>query len=323
MQHNQYGTGGEYGSGSRSATSGVIAASASAPALRREQLAHWFRNSEWSQVFRHLLRNRGAVIGLVVIGAFVAAAVFAPYLATHDPLETSLTTRLMGPSGEHWLGSDELGRDLYSRMLYGGRISLNIGLISVLIGAAIGVPVGAVSGYYGGKLDIITQRFIDIMIAFPGILLAIVVVAVLGVGVQNVMIATGIASVPVYARLVRGSVLSVKEQSYVKAAKAAGISDPAIIFRHVLPNCLAPIIVQSTFQIATAILWAAGLSFLGLGAQAPMPEWGRILSQGRGYMRTAVHLTTFPGMAILLMVLGFNLLGDGLRDALDPKSRGR
>ena len=291
--------------------------------LSYARLRHWFRNSEWSRVMRHLLRNRGAVIGLVIIGTFVLAAAFAPYLATHNPLETSLGTRLTAPGGEHWLGSDELGRDLFSRMLYGGRISLNIGVISVVIGVAIGVPIGSISGYYGGKLDIITQRFIDIMIAFPGILLAIVVVAVLGVGVRNVMIATGIASVPVYARLVRGSVLSVKEQSYVKAARAAGISDAAIIFRHVLPNCLAPVIVQSTFQIATAILWAAGLSFLGLGAQAPMPEWGRILSQGRGYMRTAPHLTTIPGTAILLMVLGFNLLGDGLRDALDPKSRAR
>jgi peptide/nickel transport system permease protein len=206
-------------------------------------------------------------------------------------------------------------------MLYGGRISLGIGIISVAIGAGIGVPLGALSGYYGGKFDILMQRFIDIMIAFPGILLAIVVVTVLGVGVENVMIATGIASVPIYARLVRGSVLAAKEQSYVAAARAAGIGNGSIIFRHILPNCLAPIIVQSTFQIATSILWAAGLGFLGLGAQAPTPEWGAILSNGRDYIRTAHHLTTYPGMAILFMVLGFNLVGDGLRDALDPKTR--
>lgn len=279
------------------------------------------RQSEIRAVGRHLLRNRGAVVGLVIIGSFVLASLFAPLLATHSPTDTSVIDRLQPISGEHWLGTDELGRDLFSRMLYGGRISLNIGIISVAIGILIGVPIGAVSGYYGGRLDIITQRFIDIMIAFPGILLAIVVVTVLGVGVTNVMIATGIASVPIYARLVRGSVLAAKEQSYVTAAQAAGIGDFSIIFRHILPNCIAPVIVQSTFQIATSILWAAGLGFLGLGAQAPTPEWGAILSNGREYIRTAHHLTTYPGLAILLMVLGFNLVGDGLRDALDPKTR--
>ena len=282
--------------------------------------ARW-KQSELRAVLKHLLRNRGAVIGLVIIGGFVLASLLAPVLATHSPTETSLTTRLQPVSSEHFLGTDELGRDLFTRMLYGGRISLNIGIISVAIGIALGVPIGSISGYYGGKLDIVTQRFIDIMIAFPGILLAIVIVTVLGVGVENVMIATGIASVPIYARLVRGSVLAAKEQSYVLAAKAAGISDGSIIFKHILPNCLAPIIVQSTFQIATSILWAAGLGFLGLGAQAPTPEWGAILSNGRDYIRTAHHLTTFPGLAILLMVLGFNLVGDGLRDALDPKTR--
>lgn len=279
------------------------------------------KSSEFREVLKHLVRNRGAVIGMLIIGFFVVASLAAPLIATHSPTATSLVNRLQPASSTHLLGTDELGRDLFSRMLYGGRISLNIGIISVLIGVLIGVPIGAVSGYYGGKLDIITQRFIDIMIAFPGILLAIVVVTVLGVGVQNVMIATGIASVPIYARLVRGSVLSIKEQSYVTAARAAGLRDTTIIFKHVLPNCLGPLIVQSTFQIATSILWAAGLGFLGLGAQAPTPEWGAILSNGRDYIRTAHHLTTYPGLAILLMVLGFNLVGDGLRDALDPRTR--
>jgi peptide/nickel transport system permease protein len=279
------------------------------------------QQSEFRAVMRHLLRNRGAVIGLVIIGLFVVAALGAPLITNQSPTDTSLPDRLQPASWEHLLGTDELGRDLLTRMLYGGRISLGIGLISVAIGILIGVPIGAVSGYYGGKLDIIAQRFIDIMIAFPGILLAIVVVTVLGVGVTNVMIATGIASVPIYARLVRGSVLAAKEQSYVTAAQAAGIGDFSIIFRHILPNSIAPVIVQSTFQIATAILWAAGLGFLGLGAQAPTPEWGAILSNGREYIRTAHHLTTFPGLAILFMVIGFNLVGDGLRDALDPKTR--
>jgi ABC-type dipeptide/oligopeptide/nickel transport system permease subunit len=279
------------------------------------------QKSELRTIGRHLIRNRGALIGLVIIGIFIFGAIFAPLLTSHSPTETDLSNRLQGVSAENWLGTDAVGRDLFSRMLYGGRISLNIGIISVAIGIVVGVPIGAISGYYGGKLDIITQRFIDIMIAFPGILLAIVIVTVLGVGVTNVMIATGIASVPIYARLVRGSVLAAKEQSYVAAAQAAGIKDFSIIFRHILPNCLAPVIVQSTFQIATSILWAAGLGFLGLGAQAPTPEWGAILSNGRDYIRTAHHLTTFPGLAILLMVLGFNLVGDGLRDALDPKAR--
>lgn len=279
------------------------------------------RQGELRAVLRHLLRNRGAVIGLVIIGLFVVASLAAPIITTKSPTETSLPDRLQGASLEHPLGTDELGRDLLTRMLYGGRISLGIGLISVAIGIAVGVPIGALSGYYGGKFDIVVQRFIDIMIAFPGILLAIVVVTVLGVGVTNVMIATGIASVPIYARLVRGSVLAAKEQSYVTAAKAAGIADASIIFRHILPNSIAPVIVQSTFQIATAILWAAGLGFLGLGAQAPTPEWGAILSNGREYIRTAHHLTTYPGLAILFMVIGFNLVGDGLRDALDPKTR--
>ena len=279
------------------------------------------KTSELREVIRHLLRNRAAVVGLIIIGGFVFASLFAPLFSTHDPLRTDLGNRLQPPNLEHLLGTDELGRDLFSRMLYGGRISLNIGVISVLIGVLIGVPIGAVSGYFGGKLDILTQRFIDIMIAFPGILLAIVVVTVLGVGVENVMIATGVASIPIYARLVRGSVLAIKEQSYVAAAHAAGLGHLRIIFRQILPNCLAPIIVQSTFQIATSILWAAGLGFLGLGAQAPTPEWGAILSNGRAYIRTAHHLTTYPGLSILLMVLGFNLVGDGLRDALDPKTR--
>lgn len=279
------------------------------------------KQSELRAVGRHLLRNRGALIGMVIIGLFVLASLMAPLITGHSPTATSLPDRLQSPTSEHLLGTDELGRDLWTRMLYGGRISLSIGIISVAIGIVVGVPIGAVSGYYGGRLDIITQRFIDIMIAFPGILLAIVVVTVLGVGVTNVMIATGIASVPIYARLVRGSVLAAKEQSYVTAAQAAGIGDLSIIFKHILPNSLAPVIVQSTFQIATSILWAAGLGFLGLGAQAPTPEWGAILSNGREYIRTAHHLTTFPGLAILLMVLGFNLVGDGLRDALDPKTR--
>lgn len=288
-----------------------------APATDRDDQA----TSELRLTVYHLLRNRLAVFGLVIIGLFVVVAVFAPLFTRWDPVAVDLSRYLLPPGGDHPLGTDELGRDLFARLLYGARISLGIGLISVSIGLLVGVPIGAVSGYYGGRLDLVTQRLIDILIAFPGILLAIVVVAVLGVGVENVMIATGIASVPIYARLVRGSFLTLKKQAFVTAARATGISDTRIMFIHILPNCLGPIIVQSTFQIATAILWAAGLGFLGLGAQPPTPEWGAILSRGRTYMRTAHHLTTFPGLAIFLMVLGFNLIGDGLRDAIDPRAR--
>jgi peptide/nickel transport system permease protein len=279
------------------------------------------RDTEMRQVWRHLRRNRLAMVGLAVLTLFLFCAIFAPFLTAYDPIITDFSVALNLPSGDHILGTDWLGRDVFTRILFGSRISLAIGLISVTIGMLIGVPIGAISGYYGGRFDILIQRAIDILIAFPGILLAIVVVTVLGVGVENVMIAVGIASVPIYTRLVRGSVMSVKEQGYVAAAKALGIGDARIIVRHIMPNCLGPIIVQSTFQIATAILWAAGLGFLGLGAQPPDPEWGAMLSSGRQYIRTAHHLTTYPGLAILFMVLGFNLLGDGLRDALDPRSR--
>jgi peptide/nickel transport system permease protein len=276
---------------------------------------------EFRAVIRHLLKNRIAMAGLFIIVLFILCAVLAPLLTSYGPIDTNLSNALKKPSAQHWFGTDELGRDLFSRILYGARISLLIGLMSTAIGLGIGVPIGALTGYFGGRLDLLIQRVIDIAIAFPGILLAIIVVTVLGTGVENVMIAIGIAYVPVYARLVRGSVMSVKKMGYVSAAKAMGISEGAIIFGHVLPNCLGPVIVQSTFQIATSILWAAGLGFLGLGAQPPDPEWGAILSKGRVYMRVAPHLTTITGLAIFFMVLGFNLLGDGLRDALDPKSR--
>lgn len=278
-------------------------------------------DSEIRQVWRHLRRNRMAMLGLVILALFLVCSIFAPFITPHDPIKLDLINALQDPSSENFMGTDWQGRDVFTRILYGGRISLAIGFITVAIGLAVGIPVGTLSGYYGGKLDLFVQRIIDILIAFPGILLAIVVVTILGVGVEQVMIAVGISTIPIYTRLVRGSVLSVKEEGYVAAAKSLGIGDARIIIRHILPNCLGPIIVMSTFRIATSILWAAGLGFLGLGAQPPDPEWGAMLSNGREYMRSAPYLTTFPGLAIFLMVLGFNLLGDGLRDALDPRSR--
>lgn len=211
------------------------------------------------------------------------------------------------------------GATCSAALLYGARISLRIGLISIGIGMAVGVPLGLVSGYYGRWVDLIVQRFIDVMLAFPGILLAIVLVSAFGVGLENVMLAVGIVSIPTYARIVRGSVLALKEAEFVQAARAAGARDLSIIVRHILPNCVAPVIVQSSLQVGSSILWAAGLGFLGLGAQPPTPEWGTILSRGRQYIMTAPHITTFTGLAIMLVVLGFNLLGDGLRDALDPR----
>ncbi len=275
--------------------------------------------SQFRDAIRRLKRNRMAMVGLVVILLLIVCAALAPWIAPHDPTTASLRHALQGPCREYPLGRDELGRDMLSRVLHGARISLSIGLISVAIGVLIGVPVGAISGYYGGKTDLLVQRLIDIMLAFPGILLAIVIVATLGVGLRNVMIAVGIVSIPIYVRLVRGSVLSIRELEYVSSARAIGSSNWRIIFRHILPNCLGPIIVQSTLQIATAILWAAGLGFLGLGAQPPTPEWGTMLSRGRDFIRVAPHVVTFPGLAIVLSVLGFNLFGDGLRDALDPR----
>ncbi|ADI14254.1 ABC transporter permease [Truepera radiovictrix] len=236
----------------------------------------------------------------------------------------SSNVRLFGVDGPanvrfHLLGTDEQGRDVFSRLVHGAWISLFIGLIAVAIGIAVGVPIGALSGYHGGTFDLVVQRFIDVMLAFPGILLAIVLVATFGTGLTNVMIAVGIASIPIYARLVRGSVLSVRSREYIEAAKALGKKDVPILIQHVIPNALAPIIVQSSLQMAVAILFAAGLGFLGLGARPPQPEWGLMLARGREYLATAPHVATFPGLAIILVVLGFNLVGDALRDALDPR----
>jgi len=224
-----------------------------------------------------------------------------------------------GPVKFYMLGTDELGRDLFSRLVYGAWISLFIGLISVGIGIGIGAPIGAISGFFGGWFDLVMQRVIDTLLAFPGILLAIVLVATFGTGLTNLMIAVGIASIPIYARIVRGSVLAIKNREFIEAAGALGRSRFSTLFRHVVPNALAPLIVQSSLQMAVAILFAAGLGFLGLGARPPQPEWGLMLARGREYLAVAPHVATFPGLAIILVVLGFNLLGDALRDALDPR----
>ncbi len=279
------------------------------------------------EALRRLRKNRTAVAGLFIIVLFLLMALFAPYLAPHNPLEQSLYAKLKPPvwqpggSWAHVLGTDDFGRDLLSRLIYGARISMVVGVVSVSIALFFGTLAGSVAGFYGGLLDNAIMRFMDLLLAFPSILLAIVIVAFLGPSLQNAMIAIGVVSIPRYARLVRGSVLEEYAKDYVQAARALGASDGRLIFLHILPNCLAPLIVQTTLGFASAILEAAALSFLGLGAQPPTPEWGAMLANGRALILRAWWAVTFPGLMILFSVLGFNLMGDGLRDALDPRLR--
>lgn len=273
----------------------------------------------WQDVFKRLKKNKIAMFGAFLVGVLFFCAIFAPLLTPHDPIKGVLTERLQAPSFDHWFGTDSQGRDVLSRILHGAIISVEIGVISVGIALVIGSLMGVLAGFYGKWIDVIIMRIVDIMLAFPTILLALAIVSVLGPSLENAMIAVGIVNVPRFARIVRSAVLSVKETEYIEAARAIGCNDIQIIFRHVLPNCLAPIIVQATLTIGTAILEAAGLSFLGLGAQIPKPEWGAMLADSKGYLRQAPWSVMFPGLAIMFTVLGFNLLGDGLRDALDPR----
>ncbi len=266
-------------------------------------------------------KHKPAMIGLAILVLYALLAVFAPVLTPHNPVEQQLIQSLQTPSAEHWFGTDHLGRDVLTRILYGTRISLFIGIAAVAVGMAIGIPLGVVSGYYGRATDMVIQRLADIMFSFPSILLALALVAVLGVGLNNVVIAVGVAVVPIFIRLVRGQVLAVREEVYVDAAKAIGANDVRILTKHVLANSWAPIIVQATVSIGITILVAAGLGFLGLGVPSPTPEWGAMLGEGRNYIYSHPHMTTFPGLAIFLAVIAFNLMGDGLRDALDPRLR--
>jgi peptide/nickel transport system permease protein len=277
------------------------------------------RDRSWGrEVIRRLLKHRSAKLGLPILVFFVIIGALAPYLSVYDPIKIDLSEALKPPSAEHILGTDELGRDIATRIMFGARVSLFIGFFAVLIGLAIGAPVGIISGYYGGIVDFALQRATDILLAFPGILLALVLVATLGVGLTNVIIAVGISSVPVYIRLARGQTLYIRELSYVEATRALGLRTPVILFKHVFLNTIDPLIVQSTLQLGTAILTAAGLGFLGLGVEPTIPEWGTMLGTGREYLMSSPHVATFPGLAIFLVVLAFNLLGDALRDAFDP-----
>jgi peptide/nickel transport system permease protein len=259
--------------------------------------------------------------GGVIVGLFVLLAVLAPLLAPYEPLRGRVVDRLQGPSSTHWLGTDELGRDVLSRVLYGARISLQIQIAAVGLALLVGTALGVAAGYVGRWPDMVIMRLVDIMMAFPGIFLALAIIAALGTGLANVIVASAIFLVPQFARVVRGSVLTLKEMEFVTAARALGERDLTIVARYLLPNSLAPIIVQTTLRMATVLLTASGLSFLGLGVQPPSPEWGAMLSNARSYMITAPHVATVPGLAIMLVVLGFNLLGDGLRDSLDPRLR--
>lgn len=274
----------------------------------------------WADAWRRLKRNKVALLGALIVAILLFTALAAPLIAPYDPInDGSLKERLQPPGAKHWLGTDKLGRDIFSRIVFGARISVEIGVISVGIALVVGTLMGALGGYYGGWLDSILMRIVDIMLAFPSVLLAIAIMAVLGPSLENAMIAIGLVNVPTFARVVRSTVLSVKATEYIEAARAIGSRDGRIIFRHILPNCIAPIIVTATLSIGTAILDAAGLSFLGLGAQPPTPEWGAMLADTRDLLLKAPWVAIFPGIAIMLNVLGFNLLGDGLRDALDPR----
>ena len=271
------------------------------------------------QNLRQLKKNKAAMIGLIIILFFVFVAVFAPFIAPHHPYAQNLEKTLLLPCQEYPMGTDDLGRCILSRIIFGTRISLQIGIFVTGITACIGVLLGMMAGYYGGILDEIIMRIVDILLAFPGLVLALVVAGLLGPGLFNVMFALAIVGWMGYARVVRGSVLSVKEKEFVETARALGAGDIYILLRHILPNVMAPVIVMATLGMGYVILAAAGLSFLGLGAQPPTPVWGAMLNSGRAFMRTAPHLTTFPGLAIMITVLAFNLLGDGLRDIFDPR----
>ena len=279
------------------------------------------KRSQFEEVWRRLKKNKMAMLGLAIVVFLVLLAVFADFLFDYEEIVIKQNTaiRLQGPSAEHWFGTDEFGRDILARLVHGGRISLVVGVVAVSIALVLGGTLGAISGFFGGKVDMIISRAMDILLAVPSLLLSITIVSALGPSILNLMIAIAVSSVPGYARIVRSSVMTVRDNEFVEAAKAIGANDAQIIASHILPNCLAPIIVQVSLKVASAILSTSGLSFLGLGVKAPTPEWGSMLSGGRAYLRNAPHLTVFPGLCIMLTILSMNLLGDGLRDALDPK----
>ena len=282
----------------------------------------------WSDAWRRLRRNPGAIVGFALVTVFVSFALFAPLIAPYGPREQNLAllqgSCCPGPSAEHLFGVDALGRDLFSRVVYGARYSLLIGVVSVAVGLSIGTVIGAIAGFFGGWIDSVLMRAMDIMLSIPGLLLAIGIVAALGPGLVQIMIAVGVTQIPIFARLLRGSILGVRESDYVLAARSVGVKGRKILGAHILPNSLSPVIVQGTLALATAIIEVAGLGFLGLGPQDPStPEWGTMHTDTTRYLQTAPFLALIPGAAIVISVLGFNLIGDALRESLDPRFRGR
>lgn len=275
-----------------------------------------------NQVLKRFLKRKTSIIGAVIILLFILTALAGPTFAPHEPLKQNLINNYQNPSREHLLGTDSLGRDILSRIIYGARISLMISLISVSCSVLIGLLLGVISGYYGKWPETIIMRFMDLLLAFPGLLLALVIVAILGQGIVNTMIAISIFTIPYLTRIIRASVLSIKETEYIEACRAGGVPDYRIILYHIIPNSISPVIVQGTLNLGTAILTASGLSFLGLGVQPPHPEWGAMLSNSRDLIRATPVAAIAPGIAITLVVLSFSLMGDGLRDALDPKLKG-
>ncbi|WP_107840148.1 ABC transporter permease [Metasolibacillus meyeri] len=275
----------------------------------------------WKEAWRSFRKNKSALIGTAIVIFFILLAVIGPWIAPQGINDQNLSQRLLPPSKEFWFGTDDLGRDIFSRILHGARISLTVGFSAVIISATVGSFLGIIAGYYGKWIDTIISRIFDIMLAFPSILLAIAVVSILGPSLRNALIAIAIINIPSFGRLIRSRVLSIKEEEYIHAAKAIGMKNSRILWRHILPNSMTPVIVQGTLAIATAIIEAAALGFLGLGAEAPQPEWGKMLADARIFLLNAPWAMIFPGLSIMLTVVGFNLMGDGLRDALDPKMK--
>lgn len=275
----------------------------------------------WRDAWKNFRKNKIAVVGSGIVLFFIFLAAFGPWIAPEGINDQKLPERLLAPSAQYWFGTDDLGRDIFSRVILGARISLGVGFFSVIGSVVVGSALGIIAGYYGKWVDTIISRIFDIMLAFPSILLAIAVVSVLGPSLVNALIAIAIINIPNFGRLIRSKVLSVKQEEYITSARAIGMKDLRILVSHILPNSLAPVIVAGTLAIASAIIEAAALGFLGLGAQAPAPEWGKMLADAQEYLRNAPWTMIFPGLAIMLTVLGFNLMGDGLRDALDPKMK--
>lgn len=283
-------------------------------------LKKYRKRSAMGEILHRLRRNKGAMVGAFILLILFAVALTVDFWLDQElVIAYKITDKLQAPSAAHWFGTDEMGRDLFWRVVYGSRFSLAIGFVAVFVSLVVGVPLGAIAGYFGKKVETIIMRFTDIFSAVPAILMAVVVVSVLGTSTINLMIAVGVSSIPGFVRTTRAAVLTVRNEEYVEAARALGKTDLYIIFFHVLPNCLSPIIVQTTLRVASAIVSASSLSFLGLGIKPPAPEWGALLTAGRDFILDYSYLTLFPGLAIMITVLAFNLLGDGLRDAMDPK----